>query len=69
MSEETTLFTPQEKTYVQPSAAGQGVYAGIAVAASVVVSWAVGLSGYPMPPEVVAALGTIIGWASGKFGT
>ena len=69
MSEETSIFTPQEKTYTQPSTAGQGAYAGIAVAASVVVSWAVGVSGYPMPLEVVAALGTIIGWVSGKFGT
>ncbi|MBV1888707.1 MAG: hypothetical protein KUG67_00475 [Proteobacteria bacterium] len=69
MADEKTLFTPKEKTYTQPSVAGQSAYAGIAVAVSVVVSWAVGVSGYPMPLEVVAALGTIIGWVSGKFGT
>lgn len=46
----------------------QAATGGVAMAASVVLAWAVGEAGVTVPAEIVAAVATLIGWAAQRWG-
>lgn len=57
-------------TYTPPSATAQGAYAGVATAAAIVLSWAVGeFTSVVVPAQITAAISVLLGWAAGKWGT
>lgn len=48
--------------------AAQATNGGVAMALAVIIAFAAGEAGLEIPPEIIAAGGTVIGWAFARFG-
>tara|TARA_R100000322_G_scaffold159765_1_gene120893 strand:+ start:926 stop:1099 length:174 start_codon:yes stop_codon:yes gene_type:complete len=46
----------------------QATNGGVATALAVILAFAAGEAGLEVPAEIVAAVGTVIGWAFARFG-
>lgn len=65
------IFEPKKVTYRQPSPVAQGSYMTVAMAGSIIATWALKsfFPGVEITSEVVTAASVVIGWAAGKWGT
>ncbi|MGO1500826.1 MAG: hypothetical protein ACTHWH_06035 [Marinobacter sp.] len=45
----------------------QAANGGVAIALATLMAWGASEAGVSMPPEVVAAVGVVIGWAFARF--
>lgn len=65
------LIESKQVTYQQPSPVAQGSYMTVAMAGSIIGTWALDsfLPGVRLTPEVITAASVLAGWAAGKWGT